>query len=346
MGIFLKVLGALFLLIVVVVGFVIWRVRRFLKKVAKDLVGACGNTPSRITLSKPDDDEWLESEELQDAKAQLIELGFQEAGAFQIDEMFGFNLLGFVHPELQLMGVVYATDYDDSVWVDICSETKNESLTVSSAPSGESADLRPGKRAIFMAGASAEDLFAVMEQERGEGPFDAVPLEQFAKLFQDSYAADMDWRNSRGGAPSREEFDRETRKSDQEMSEEQLEEAYHNVVYTMGVLRLSTECLDWFQKETEMSVQQWEDVRDRCFALHEHVPNSHLPDFIRDHFGGLEDEHLSRLEKLLDVNQTAAENFRAFNESLPEELRAERVGAVGTPVSAEIFAAPDCLEGG
>ena len=61
MGLFLKILGIFFLLIVLAVVYFIWRIRRFLKNLAKDLIaaGSMGTTPSRIELGLPEDDEWL-----------------------------------------------------------------------------------------------------------------------------------------------------------------------------------------------------------------------------------------------------------------------------------------------
>jgi len=252
------------------------------------------------------------------------------------------NLVGLVHKDEPLAAVVYR-DCSSRVWADICvKQADGKLVTVSNAPEGDQLDTRPGKKIIIDSKLGINELFDRVKQEwNGDAGVD-IPLGEFAQWMEKEYAEDMDWRNSKGGYPTWEEFLRtaEGEGQDCELSDEQLKEAYFETVYSLGVLRLSNECFDKFQQETEMSVQDWEEKRDCCFALHEKLPNSHLIKFIEDHFASLGEEHINKLKGALSEDRSAKENFVAFNELLPESLRAKKVGEVTFPVCADIFETP------
>ncbi len=143
-----------------------------------------------------------------------------------------------------------------------------------------------------------------------------------------------------GGAPTWEEFVRIAKQMDATLTNDKLQTAYYNAVYQKGVLRLSDECVATFCIETTLSVPEWEAVRDTCFALHEHIPNSHLADFVADHLCGLDEDRLKQLGQIMNPALSAVEIFDRFNEILPEHLQAIKLGDVAAPVPAEIFAAP------
>jgi hypothetical protein len=184
------------------------------------------------------------------------------------------------------------------------------------------------------------ELYDCIKAERGSGPFKDIEAADFKREFERVYAVEMDWRNSRGGVLTWEEFVRIAHQADATLTAGQLRTAYYETVYQKGVLRLNDECLATFCFETTLTVPEWEAVRDTCFALHEQIPNSHLADFIADHLRGLDDDRITKLQQVIDPVLSAIENFDRFNQSLPEHLQAIRLGDVDTPVRAEIFAAP------
>jgi len=179
-----------------------------------------------------------------------------------------------------------------------------------------------------------------IKAERGNGPFKDVEAADFKMEFEHAYAVEMDWRNSRGGVPTWDEFVRIAHQADETLTDGRLRTAYYETVYQKGVLRLSDECLATFCIETTLTVPEWEAVRDTCFALHEQIPNSHLADFIADHLCGLDENRMAQLKQIINPALPARENFDRFNQMLPESLQAIKLGDVDTPVRAEIFAAP------
>ena len=347
MGIVLQILGGIFVMVLLVVAAIAWRTYRAFNSFAKQLatMAAVGGSPSRITLVEPDDKSWLLEPEVQHSLTQLEELGFEKAGEFQIEEMCGLHVVGFTNPGDRLIAAAYA-DLSGNTWVDICSEsTEGMLITCSNAISGDQVDERPGKKLFIDKGWTIQELYNKTLEESGIGPLRIIEAGDFKCVFEEAYAADMDWRNSRGGAPSWGEFCRTAESSGEEYSLEELEEAYYNTVYTMGVLRLSIECIQAFESQTESTLLGWAEVRNRAFALHEHVPNTHLVQFIVDHIGCLGNSDLSRLEELIDEDRSALENFLEFNKQLPDGVRARKVGEIDHPVQADIFAAAKAPEG-
>lgn len=134
---------------------------------------------------------------------------------------------------------------------------------------------------------------------------------------------------------------RTLKNSEEKLDEKQVEQAYYQSVHTMGVERLHDECIESFKEVTDLSIREWENVQDRCLAIHQHIPSNHLRQFVGEHFEEIAEEHLGILEALIAAEETTIEVFRKFNERLPEKLRATKLGEVQEPVYAEIFSVPE-----
>ncbi|WP_143301482.1 hypothetical protein [Candidatus Entotheonella palauensis] len=283
---------------------------------------------------------WTQHSALTTTLSELRAMGFQPAGTYDVLEMPHLHLVGMVHPEDYLYAAVYILP-ENQIWTDLCSEQiGGESLTVSNVETGDTLDRIPGRRQISDPAWGISELYDCIKAERGEGPFKDVEAADFKSEFEQAYAVEMDWRNSRGGVPTWEEFLRIAKQTNTTFTDEELQTAYYETVYQKGVLRLNDECVATFCTETTLSVPEWEAVRDTCFAMHEHVPNSHLADFIADHLCNLDDDRIEQLKEVINPALPAIENFDRFNDMLPEHLQAIKLGDVEIPVQAEIFAAP------
>ncbi len=341
MSLILQILGALFIFVLAVGVYLIYRLVRFWKRICKEAQEAsCLDTPSRVTLMEVNDPEWAQHANVRNALSELRALGFQPAGTYDVLEMPHLHLVGLVHPEDYLYAAVYVLP-EEQVWTDLYSEqVGGESLTISNVETAGTLDRAPGRRQLSDPAWGIPELYDCIKAERGDGPFKDVDAADFKSEFEQAYAVEMDWRNSRGGVPTWDEFLRIAKQKDATLSNETLQEAYYEAVYQRGVLRLSDECVATFCTETTLTVPEWEAVRDTCFALHEHIPNSHLADFVADHLCALDDDRIEELKQVIDPALPAVENFDRFNETLPEHLQAIKLGDVETPVQAEIFAAP------
>ncbi len=341
MSLILQIFGVLFILAAAAGGYLLYRLYRFWKRIRQHMQEAGGlDTPSRVTLVEANHPDWVQHADLQHTINELRALGFQPAGYYDVLELPHLSLVGLVHPEDYLYAAVYMLP-QGKIWVDLCSEhVDGNALTVSNVDTGGSLDHAPSRRQLANSAWSIPELYDCIKDERVEGPFKDVFADDFKAAFEHAYAVEMDWRNSRGGVPTWEEFVRIAKQTDATLTHEKLQDAYYNAVYERGVLRLSDECVATFCTETTLTVPEWEAVRDTCFALHEHIPNSHLADFIADHLCGLDDNRLKQLNQAINPELSAVENFDRFNDMLPEHLQAIKLGDVAAPVPAEIFAAP------
>ncbi|ETX03876.1 MAG: hypothetical protein ETSY2_32050 [Candidatus Entotheonella gemina] len=341
MSVILQIFGVLFILLIAVGGYLIYRLARFWRRIRQEVQDASSlDTPSRVTLIETDAPAWVYHADLQKTLSELRSMGFQSAGTYDVLEMPLLHLVGMVHPEDYLYAAVYMLS-EEQIWTDLCSEQiGRESLTVSNVDTGGTLDRIPGRRQISDPAWGISELYDCIKAERGEGPFKDVEALDFKAEFEQAYAVEMDWRNSRGGVPTWDEFIRIAKQTDATLTDEKLQTAYYETVYQKGVLRLSDECVATFCIETTLTVPEWEAVRDTCFALHEHVPNSHLADFVADHLCNLDDDRIEQLRQAINPALPAIENFDRFNDMLPQHLQAIKLGGVETPVQAEIYASP------
>lgn len=340
-SVILQIFGILFIVLIASGGYLVYRFVRLWRRVRQEVRETSSlDTPSRVTLIEAKDPAWAQREALRDTLNELRSMGFQSAGAYEVLEMPHLHVVGMVHPEDYLYAAVYVLS-EGQIWTDLCSEqVDGESLTVSNVDTGGMLDRIPERRQLSDPAWGIPELYDCIKAERGAGPFRDIEAVDFKAEFERAYAAEMDWRNSRGGVPTWEEFLRIAEQTDTTFTDEELQEAYYDTVYQKGVIRLNEECVATFCEETTLTVPEWESVRDTCFALHEHIPNSHLVDFIADYFCSLDHDRIEQLKQAIDPTMPAIDNFARFNEMLPEHLQAIKLGDVDTPVQAEIFAAP------
>lgn len=341
MSLILQILGVLFILVIAVGSYLLYRLVRCWKRMRQQAQETSGlDTPSRVTLIEANDPDWAQHADLKNTLSELRAMGFQLAGTYDVLEMPPLHVVGWVHPEDYLYATVYMLS-EETIWTDLCSQqVDGECLTVSNVDTGAELDRLPGRRQLSDPAWGIPELYDCIKAERGNGPFKDIDAADFKAEFEHAYAIEMDWRNSRGGVPTWEEFSRIAKQTDPVLTDDMLQKAYYEAVYQKGVLRLSDECVVTFCIETTLTVPEWEAVRDTCFALHEHIPNSHLADFVADHLCSLDDERIEQLKQMINPALPAIDNFGRFNETLPEPLQAIKLGDVETPVQAQIFAVP------
>lgn len=354
MEIVLQVLGALFIGVLAVAAFYGWKVIRWFKKIKNQIIAAslAPATPSRICLKNSEDRSWMEQEAVSAQVLELKSLGFSDALPFVVEEMYDLEIIGQVHEKESVFAVTYH-GHDGTVWVDLCAEKQNgESFTVTNTKQPMKLDTRPGKSLVVEPNLGAKAMLEKLLALRGTGPFTPASSLNFKQMFEQQYAQDMDWRNSRGGSVSWEEFERTAQATEYKLTQEQLREAYFNTVYAAGVLRLSAECVEAFQNQgspvasatTQHGVLEDREGSEGFFALHQHIPGTHFEQFIKDHIGGLDDTLLEQFKAVFDASASAQENFSKFIDLLPTDVRPIKVGDVDFPVAAEIFQAPVCVQ--
>lgn len=147
-------------------------------------------------------EEWQHADEHKANLSAAKNLGYKDLGTFGVEEMPGLQLNALVKAAESSYCIIYEHPvvgmFCDAL---VCYENK-QALTVSSAPTGHQMDVRPGQKKLWFKGQPFSELYAQMQRELCDlplRPIDDTP-EQFIAIFQQAYANDMDWRNSRGGA--------------------------------------------------------------------------------------------------------------------------------------------------
>jgi len=211
MDIMLKILGGLFILLIVlgVAAFFLirYKIRKFvtgLKDAVENLdAGGLGDVPDTITLEKVESIHWRAPGNVDEAKRRLEAFGFASEGMFTIPEMPGLQVMGFVRPVDGTVAAVYEHPQLPDPIVDIVAKFEgNEGMTVSNAKQGHEMDHMPGERKFYLAGQSVEDLLEKFQHEMGLATSTPrrIAVGTFAEMFMKSYADEMSWRRSRGGA--------------------------------------------------------------------------------------------------------------------------------------------------
>jgi hypothetical protein len=200
MGLFLQILGAIFL---VIVAYVAFRVLLLLGKAAlviygfKKLVAQAGvsNLPETIRLVPVSGATWDDAGAA-DLAAPLAGLGYQEVGFFDLDVMGGVRLQGWVHTDLGLYSVVY-TNPKAGVWSDIVTKYEDDtSLTYSNSPHGGKQRQRPGRENVYFKGVGTDELHRKMLAERPDRPTRRLTIHDFAPDFERAFAEERAWRAS------------------------------------------------------------------------------------------------------------------------------------------------------
>lgn len=344
----LKILGVLCLMFMGLVGLSIvgWiLLRRKLSRALANLAGRleeAGATelPHRLHLRRHQQVEWLNPEPVEALTGAIRSLGFLEVGTFVPEELTQIRLKALVHVEDR----AYATVYEHAqagVWVDFVSEYEDgRTVTYTAAPQGEEIEHPPTSTKVFAREADPTELYQRFVTERAEGGLKPVSAAGFVSAFQDGYARDMDWRNSRGGN-SEEEIRRSLTASGSEYSEAEVREIREQSLQR-AVEGLDLALEERFQQQTRMSVAEWEARRERLVFVFDLLPPRMLKERAENWLGAEEDDETEDLPGTQGLPARAA--FAAYNQTLPVEHRFEKLGELTDPVPADVYAAPEVEE--
>jgi hypothetical protein len=220
--------NATWIVLIVVALLGIYVIRTMWRKLQAMVVRELTRTPSEIHLTRNTEPKWEDEERVLQAIGALRSEGFEEAGAFGIDEIPAVSLFGLVHPVENLFAVVYEHALS-GVWTDVCLGYANgNGLTVTNAPEGQEMDHMPGQEKIYMTEADESRLVRRVLTERGPGPYVPATAEEFAPVFEGQYAREMAWREGRGFV-TLEEVRRMADKMDLELPESELRQAHESV---------------------------------------------------------------------------------------------------------------------
>ncbi len=334
MSLVLQILGVIFILLVLGVVVVILVIRQRVRRFVSDLGEmASAAPPLRITLLPADAYSWADEAAVRRYADPLPRLGFVDAGHFLIGEIPGLEMLGFVHPEHDICAVVYEHPAAGVILDMVTRYADGSSLTCTTALQGGELRERPGHPKIRLPEADSEQLYRRMLADRPQGETLPIAPEEFAEVFEQGYADEMDWRLSVGG-PSDDEILAIAESSRMEVSDDEVDATRQlEVMQAMGMLQEALRA--HFAEETTMSVAQWEQIEDELIFVHDRMSL----DEAREWFEDWAEEDLEEWAEV-PVAETARELFAALNEQLELERRLRLVGTVSRPVEADAYAPP------
>ncbi|UCG51759.1 MAG: hypothetical protein JSW58_16560, partial [Candidatus Latescibacterota bacterium] len=130
--------------------------------------------------------------------ADLKALGFTPIGTYRISEMAGMVLAAFSHKQQAVCAVIYSHPLT-GCFVDMFSENEEGvGLTVSNARAGQVLDQPPGREKIIDKTLTVRNIYDHLLKKRPQGPYKRIGPSDFAEVFQNEYAKEMDWRKKRG----------------------------------------------------------------------------------------------------------------------------------------------------
>ncbi len=341
----LGVLGAVFLVILLLIAVAIFAFRRKLKNAMAGLSDLKYSVvPRRLHLVPVDHIEWKDPERARAETSQLTALGFQPAGSYNVEEMDFLRIEAFARPGDYLYAAVYEHD-KAGIWTDlVCRYQDDTSLTVTNNREGSEMDQRPGHGNIYDPGASVEKIYQRILQERPNRAMLPVSAAEFKPVFEKAYADSMDWRNSRGGA-TEDEIRAIMAATGQEVDEEtvaEIRKAKENEAFS----NMQETLREKFEEETSLSVPEWERVRDRLLFIYD----GPSPELIAEMFLSSRvdadeefdyDAELERARATVEQAGSARAGFAALVAPLTGDRAYERLGTVSGAVVADVWVQPD-----
>jgi hypothetical protein len=346
-GIILKILGALFLLLIVAsfggYWFLRWRVRKFLGELS-NLPTSMGPPPVALKLNRVlGDVEWKQKKAVGDISDRLRAQGFTPVGVFQADAMGDLQIEGWVEASQSLMAAVYQHSAVDQPWLDYVRQYEgSQGDTASSAPMGAETDTKPGNVKLIDAKLGPDDLLdriLAMKRDLIIRPAPAT-AEEFKERLETAYAEVMEWRIARGGT-TKEEILRRAAETGEEISPEVLE-LTHQRLRGQANAQLAEFLLRRFRKETSLSADEWEKARDSLFFVHDNLSAEELNGFVESASWSEdeddEDDAAEAARPFDSSNSTPARvAFASFCSTLPSGRRFRRIGEIKDPVPADAY---------
>lgn len=156
---------------------------------------ALGALPDRIHVSPCSRGSLTYADRVGDAKEALRALGFEDVGAFAVDELPGIHVVLAVHARDSF----YAAIYDHAaagVWVDVVSCYRNGTRSTHSTLDGLGHESRPGHTRVTAPGATVTELVARARSERPTAELRKLVRLDVAPLFEQGYSDWSEWRLS------------------------------------------------------------------------------------------------------------------------------------------------------
>ena len=355
---FLKLVGAVFvaLLLLIVVGFFYlkYKIKKtfggFLEKLQ---AAGAAVPPFRIRLTPVvDREEFAEdrSDVFETLTGEIEQIGFQHIGDFQSDA--GFAIAAFLFADRKTYAVIYE-HYAAGVWADIVRQYGDRTTWTYTTCKEHGTDTMPGNITKFLPEMPIADVVELFWSESPTDDLVNVLPTDFAKLFQQIYADEMNWNMKRGG-PTEKEIRRVSELSGEECTPEKIRSIQD--AWGIAISDFLSECaITQCNRETNVSRADAEHREHRIFAVHDRMPNKDLlQNIFEDFYIDEDDDDVDQRDpeeqkwratldqvRQLRKSQTVIEIAEHLIKNSNEAERYEYIHEVSTPIKARIWLRPD-----
>lgn len=339
---FLQILGVIFLIVLCVIVYYVWKFKRFLKVHANsDLTVAMSLLPALdLDFEASSRDAWKEQAQLDFLESQLKRIGAGNLGYFSIYHGEAEILISMWNFRNQAVAFIYEGHSglkDDAVafFFEVACKLKEGSFCITSNPHA-SYDARPERhRIVFNESNSIVDFVKALKTEIpvGEQPVMIKDPMQFSKqVYED--IAEWAWRPEElKGKKLQQVFAAAGIKVTDELME-QLIDMGRSYAIDVNIERAKRK----LAKHSKMSVEKWEKIRDELVFVTENMDIDHLIESIYDLADELSDVQQQVLDGFEENTKELIDPLGAFQMLLSSlNLKAKRVATMETPIKTEIY---------
>lgn len=338
--------GFVLIIVVIFLAFKFW-MRRAFKEFGELAEGMTKGIapfmqPLRVQLEEMDEHEWADKAAVKRVMKPLRTLGFEDGGAYLIDEVPDVSVQALFEPTNAVYAVVYEHP-DRGVWFELVSGYEDgASLTSTTAP--PSGLDRPPTKVIerFDADADPNDVYQQHLANRPDQPPQPVSAERFKRDFEKAYADEMDWRFERGGF-TEDEIRKNLKSMGTESTDEQIKQV-HAMQQTQVNQWLQIKLAENFRAQANISDAKWRRTEHRVIFVHDRL----TAEEVHGLFSNCLDWNKERAaQKKADaaedvaVDKPARERFTQLTEMLPADRVPKKMGHVAQPVAADVYLIPE-----
>ncbi|RMH70251.1 MAG: hypothetical protein D6675_09980 [Gemmatimonadetes bacterium] len=330
MSLILKILGILFLVLVIVAGGIIWWLRRKWIEFKRLMDASAIFFPTTIRLLRDHDPSWLYEDGISDLIDELEQIGFNRGNAYQVRELDDLYLCEFIHPTEHVLAVLYTHEVSGS-WLEMkVNYASGRQLLVANTPEDQQRDYPPYRQTYFLSGAGVAELWQgiqdhLEEEERREWSHEAFPT-----VFEATYRQDATWRNQRGGISKAEVRRRAYAQGIK--NDDHIQQVFEKAKLE-ELLRWHEACINQLAAETTLPVAEWHRYGGRFLIVGEVINARSFIDYASEYLEFSNEETARYWEQAETVSTPVL--FEMMRKSTPYKI--DFIGALDTPIRVDVY---------
>ncbi len=325
---FLKILLAVFLVVVGLIALAVWFIKRKFKAavgdymVAAELFGSSDELPARISLRRSaiSPDTGFDSLHI-----DMKELGFQRMADLLEDHGAFYCMRAYSHRSLPMAAALAEVDEGRCAFVFFAMTKDKHAIGRGTGP-GKSIS---NARVDWQIDEDAE-ISSAFDAVRGQLSDNclSIDLRYFRAIFEQVWAASMD--REIATPPTREAVEAKAATLDTEFTGDQIDLAYSQAREHWKD-QVTEAALDRFRRTSKIDAVEWEALREDVEVIHAHITDDEVEDLL-----SVDDLSEQLFLKCKEQDLTGLELFDAVASRLPPDQQWEKVGTVDRPVKALI----------